>query len=180
MFFYKTALKDSPLITQPNPKSHIGFSLIESIREIPQSINFFCDIRNEHSEFRDYSTEKMMLLDSLKNNHKKLFNQLVCHTANTLNQDIILNNETEEIIRTWKRRPKYTWEDDQPIENISEDALEDKPTSLARVLFVFFILSTAGFGVFYIFEFLFNRFEFTKFIIISLGCISLIYIFSKK
>lgn len=180
LFFYKTASKDSRLITQPNLESHIGFSLIESIREIPQSIHFFCDIRNEHSEFRDYSVEKMMLLDSLKNNHKKLFNQLVCHTGNSLNQDIILNNETEEIIRNWKRRPKYTWKDDSSIEAISEDALTDKPISLTHILFVFFTLSMAGIGIFYIFDFLFNHFSFIKFIIITFGCISLIYIFSRK
>lgn len=180
LFFYQGESKDSPLITHPNPKSHIGLSLIESIREIPKSIRSFCDIRNEHSEFRDYSAEKIMLLDNLKNNHEKIFNQLVCHTGNSLNEDIILNQETEEIIRNWKRRPRYIWEDDYSVEATPENTLADEPISGIRVLFIFFILSAAGFGIFFIFNFLFNQFEFIKFIMILLGCISLIYIFSKK
>lgn len=178
--FYKGDSKNSPLITHPNPKSHIGLSLIESIREIPQSIQSFCDIRNEHSEFRDYSVEKIMLLDDLRNNHTKLFSQLICHTANSLNEDINLNNETEEIIRNWKKRPKYTWEDDHSVDTTPENALADKPTSGIRVLYVVFMLFASGFGIFFIFNFLFNQFEVTKFIMITLGCISLMYIFSRK
>lgn len=170
----------SPLMTHPNPKSHIGLSLIESTQEVPQSIRSFCDPSNEHSEFRNYSKEKIILLEHFKSSHKKLFNQLVCHTANSLNEDLILNNKTKRIIGNWKKRPTYTWEDDHPVEATPGNALTDEPISMIRVLFVLVILSAAGFGIFYIFNFLFNRFEFIKFVMITLGCISLIYILSKK
>lgn len=99
LFCYMRDSKYSPLIDTSNSKPHIGLSLIESIKGIPLSIQSFCDPRNEHSEFRHYSEEEYIHFEHFKIAQKKLFNQLVCHTANSINQEIILNHKTESIIK---------------------------------------------------------------------------------
>lgn len=182
LYFNSYDHQNIPLLPSHTLPNNLGFSLIQMLNPIEDRIKSFTDIRNENSDYRFYSTEQHALFEKFKTQKNQLHTQLICFTANHMESAMHFSKLQKQQLEQWEKASIHVEEIQNHIQ-VAQDAEQRKteqPITAARAFIITSIFIIVLFTIFYGLYWLVSKFEFIKFVAITAGAISFLYILSKK
>lgn len=182
LYFNMYNNESPPLISNDTLPNNLGLSLIKMLNSIENSIKSFTEIRNEHSNYRFFSSEQLDQFETYRKLKDILLIEVICFTANHMKSSMILTEQQKQQIDQWPKTLNAFANTSEPIEEeqILEQVNDEEPMTALRAFTSIAIFLIISFAILYGFYWLILRFEFVKFVAIALGFISFLYILSKK
>ncbi|ENW94986.1 hypothetical protein [Acinetobacter dispersus] len=177
--FLKNEIAEYPFLKEPSPEFNLAFSWINKLCDLQEQIKtevaMTLDSRSPYSSIIDQNFSAISLFQEDLNN--ALIN-LVSHSSNSYEKAYVNKDFSYIPSHSLQYNSQINIEANNELN--SEGSTEEKPTSVtASTLYLIFFLAVV-IGLLYGVYWLVNHYEFAKFMVITIGVIIFLMMWSKK